>query len=190
MAMLKVMEAEVASAPDGQVSLTYSDARAMATSGRGSGIVGYNVQSAVEGEHHLIVAHDVVMTGLDKHQLASMAQKAKDALGVEALDVLADRGYFSGEEILACEAMGVTPYLPKPQTSGEGGGPVRQTGLRLPARSGRLSLPGRCAAAASHGDRRERTDVVPLLGPGQLHRLSPQASVYAQHRASSYALGV
>ena len=118
MAMLKAMEAEVEASPDGQVSLTDSDARAMATSGRGSGIVGYNVQSAVEGEHHLIVAHDVVMTGLDKHQLASMAQKAKDALGVEALDVLADRGYFSGEEILACEAMGVTPYLPKPQTSG------------------------------------------------------------------------
>ncbi|WP_415289088.1 IS1182 family transposase [Brevundimonas sp. S1H14] len=118
MAMLKAMEAEVEASPDGQVSLTDSDARAMATSGRGSGIVGYNVQSAVESEHHLIVAHDVVMTGLDKHQLASMAQKAKDALGVEALDVLADRGYFSGEEILACEAMGVTPYLPKPQTSG------------------------------------------------------------------------
>ena len=118
MAMLKAMETEVEASPDGQVSLTDSDARAMATSGRGSGIVGYNVQSAVEGEHHLIVAHDVVMTGLDKHQLASMAQKAKDALGVEALDVLADRGYFSGEEILACEAMGVTPYLPKPQTSG------------------------------------------------------------------------
>lgn len=58
------------------------------------------------------------MTGLDKHQLASMAQKAKDAMGVEALDVLADRGYFSGEDMLACEAIGVTPYLPKPQTSG------------------------------------------------------------------------
>jgi len=118
MAMLKTMEAEVEASPDGQVSLTDPDARSMATSGRGSGMVGYNVQSAVEGEHHLIVAHDVVMTGLDKHQLASMAGKAKDAMGVEALEVLADRGYFAGEEILACEAMGVTPYLPKPQTSG------------------------------------------------------------------------
>ncbi len=118
MAMLKAMEAEVAASPDGQVSLTDPDARAMATSGRGSGIVGYNVQSAVEGEHHLIIAHEVVMTGSDREQLASMAEKAKDAMGVEALDVLADRGYFSGEEILACEALGVTPYLPKPQTSG------------------------------------------------------------------------
>lgn len=118
MAMLKAMEAEVEASPDGQVSLTDPDARAMATSGRGSGIVGYNVQSAVEGEHHLIVAHEVVMTGSDREQLAAMAGKAKDAMGVEALDVLADRGYFSGEEILACDAMGVTPYVPKPLTSG------------------------------------------------------------------------
>ncbi len=58
------------------------------------------------------------MTGSDREQLASMAGKARDAMGVEALDVLADRGYFSGEEILACEAMGVTPYVPKPLTSG------------------------------------------------------------------------
>ena len=118
MAMLKAMESEVEASPDGQVSLTDPDARAMATSGRGSGIVGYNVQSAVEGEHHLIVAHEVVMTGSDREQLASMAGKAKDAMGVEALDVLADRGYYSGEEILACETMGVTPYVPKPLTSG------------------------------------------------------------------------
>jgi transposase len=118
MAMLKTMEAEVEASPDGQVSLTDPDARSMATSGRGSGIVGYNVQSAVEGEHHLIVAHEVVMTGSDREQLASMAAKAKDAMGVETLDVLADRGYFSGEEILACETMGVTPFVPKPLTSG------------------------------------------------------------------------
>ena len=118
MAMLKVMEAEVEAAPGRQVSLTDPDARAMATSGRGSGIVGYNLQSAVEAEHHLIVAHDVVMTGSDREQLASMAGKAKAAMGVEALDVLADRGYFSGEEILACETLGVRPFVPKPLTSG------------------------------------------------------------------------
>jgi transposase len=111
MAMLKTMEAQVEASPDGQVSLTDPDARSMATSGRGSGIVGYNVQSAVEGEHHLIVAHEVVMTGSDREQLASMAGKAKDAMGVDALDVLADRGYFSGEEILACEAMRVRRRL-------------------------------------------------------------------------------
>jgi len=118
MAMLTVMEAEVEASPDGQVSLTDPDARSMATSGRGSGIVGYNVQSAVEGEHHLIVAHEVVMTGSDRQQLAKMAVQARDPMGVEMLDVLADRGYFSGEEILGCEALGVTPFVPKPLTSG------------------------------------------------------------------------
>ena len=118
MTMLKAMEAEVEARPDHQISLTDPDARAMATSGRGSGIVGYNVQSAVESDHHLIVAHDVVMTGLDKQQLASMAGKAKEAMGVETLELLADRGYFSGEEILACEALGVTTFVPRPLTSG------------------------------------------------------------------------
>lgn len=116
MQMLRAMEAQVAASPDGQVSLTDPDARAMATSGRGSGIVGYNVQSAVDAQHHLIVAHDVVMAPTDRNQLSSISAKAKDAMGMERLDVLADRGYFAGEEILACEAIGVTPYVPKPQT--------------------------------------------------------------------------
>jgi transposase len=118
MQALKAMETQLAASPGGQVSLTDPDARSMTTSGRGSGIVGYNVQTAVEAGHHLIVAHDVVMTGSDRHQLSPMAGKAKAAMGVEALDVLADRGYFAGEEILACEALGVTPYVPKPLTSG------------------------------------------------------------------------
>lgn len=118
MQALKAMEAQVAASPDGQISLTDPDARSMATSGRGSGIVGYNVQTAVEAEHHLIVAHNVVMTGSDREQLSDIAAKAKDAMGTERLDVLADRGYFSGVEILACETMGVTPYVPRPLTSG------------------------------------------------------------------------
>ena len=118
MQALKVLEGEVAATPSGQISLTDPDARAMATSGRLTGTVGYNVQTAVEAEHHLIVAHDVIMTGSDRGQLAAMSEKAKAAMGVEALEVLADRGSFSGEEILACEAMGVTPIVPKPHTSG------------------------------------------------------------------------
>jgi transposase len=117
MQALKAMEAQVAASPDGQVSLTDPDARSMATSGRGSGIVGYNVQSVVEAEHHLIVAHDVVMTGSDRQQLVAMSEKAKAAMGVNALEMLADRGYFSGEEIVGCEAIGVTPNVPKPLTS-------------------------------------------------------------------------
>jgi transposase len=114
----QALEAEVHAAPDQQISLTDPDSRSMATSGRGSGMVGYNVQTAVDAKHHLIVAHEVTNVGHDRDQLANMGAQAKAAMGVESLDVLADRGYFSGEEVLACEPLGVTPYVPKPLTSG------------------------------------------------------------------------
>ena len=117
MAALEAMEPVLEAAPDRQVSLSDPDARAMATSGRGSGMVGYNVQAAVDAEHHLIVAHEVTNVGHDRGQLANMAGQAKAAMGSESLDVLADRGYFDGEEVLACEALGATPYVPKPLTS-------------------------------------------------------------------------
>src|ERR1700726_4605835 len=104
--------------PDRQISLTDPAARSMATSGRGSGIVGYNVQTAVDAHHHLIVAHEVTNVGNDRTQLSKMAEQAKTAMGADTLDVLADRGYFKGEEILACEAIGVTPFVPKSLTSG------------------------------------------------------------------------
>ncbi len=105
-------------APDQQVSLTDPDARSMSTSGRGTAIVGYNVQTAVDTEHHLIVAHDVTNAGHDRAQLARMAQKAMEILPKERLHVYADRGYFSGPEILACEELGATPLVAKPLTSG------------------------------------------------------------------------
>lgn len=114
----QALEAEVQAAPDQQISLTDPDARSMATSGRGSGMVGYNVQTAVDAKHHLIVAHEVTNVGHDRDQLANMGAQAKAEMGVESLEVLADRGYFSGEEVLACEPLGVTPYVPKPLTSG------------------------------------------------------------------------
>src|ERR1700736_403840 len=118
MQAFKAMEVDVHAAPDQQISLTDPDARAMGTSGKGTAIVGYNVQTAVDTQHHLIVAHDVTNVGHDRDQLSNMAGQAKAAMGVEALDVLADRGYFKGEEVLACEPLGVTPYVPKPLTSG------------------------------------------------------------------------
>ncbi len=118
MARLKVLEAQMLASPDEQISLTDPDARSMATSGRGSGVVGYNVQAAVETDHHLIVAHDVVQTGNDTAQLAPMAEKAKEALGVDELDVVADRGYYSSEQILECSEIDVTVTLPKPVTTG------------------------------------------------------------------------
>ena len=117
MRRLKALEVEMLKAPDEQISLTDPDARSMATSGRGSGVVGYNVQAAAETGHHLIVTHDVVQTGSDRAQLVPMAQKAKEALGVDELDVIADRGYFSADQIKDCADADITPTLPKPQTS-------------------------------------------------------------------------
>jgi len=117
MKKLKGIGQELAKASDQQVSLTDPDARSMATSGRGTGIVGYNVQSAIDTENHLIVAHDVVNQGHDRTQLASMAEQAKEATGKEELQVLADRGYFRGEEILKCEQADITALVPKPLTS-------------------------------------------------------------------------
>ena len=116
MARLKTLEVQMHQAPDQQISLTDPDARSMTT--RGTGIVGYNVQTAVDATHHLIVTHEVTNVGHDRHQLHHMAQQAKEAIGSETLDVVADRGYFTGEELLACEQSKITTYLPKPQTSG------------------------------------------------------------------------
>ena len=79
-------------------------------------VVGYNVQTAVDAEHHLIVAHDVINTGSDRHQLATMTKQARQAMGVEKLTAVADRGYYTSDEILACEQAGITPVLPRPQT--------------------------------------------------------------------------
>jgi len=118
MQSLKEMGKQVEAAPDKQVSLTDPDARSMATSGKGTGIVGYNVQMAVDAEHHLIVAHEVTNIGSDRAQLTSMGQKARDATGCEEITVLADRGYYNGDEVLACEGSGVLPCIPKTQTSG------------------------------------------------------------------------
>jgi transposase len=103
--------------PDKQLSMTDPDARSMATSGRGSGIVGYNVQTAVDAKHHLIVAHQVTNVGNDHGQLSRMATSAKNAMGKPKLRVVADRGYFSGPEIRACDLNKISAYVPKPLTS-------------------------------------------------------------------------
>ena len=118
MRRLENLEARMLATPDQQISLTDPDARSMATSGRGSGMVGYNVQAAVDTKHHLIVAHEVTNVGTDHSQLFSMARQTKGVLKADTLDVVADRGYFNSEEILACEEAGITVTLPKPLTSG------------------------------------------------------------------------
>ena len=101
---------------DKQISLTDPDARSMATSGKDTGIVGYNVQTAVDTKNHLIVAHEVTNVGTDRHQLSNMAEQARTEMGVETLDVVADRGYYESEEIKACEDADIAVTLPKPMT--------------------------------------------------------------------------
>jgi transposase len=118
MARLVALETDRQVSEDQQISLTDPDARSMATSGRGSGTVGYNVQTAVDIEHHLIVTHEVTNVGHDRAQLSPMAKQTKEVLEADELDVVADRGYFDSEEILACDQAGITVTLPKPQTSG------------------------------------------------------------------------
>jgi len=118
MQRLETLKARMLKTPDQQISLTDPDARSMATSGRGSGVVGYNVQAAVDTKHHLMVAHDVTNVGTDRSQLSAIAKETKATLETDRLDVVADRGYFNSAEILACEEAGITVTLPKPQTSG------------------------------------------------------------------------
>src|SRR5262244_1557189 len=118
MAKLATLEAQMLASLDQQVSLTDPDSRSMATSGRGSSVVGYNVQVAVDTEHHLIVAHEVTNSGSDRSQLANMAKQAKAVLQTEELAAVADRGYFNSPEILECAKAGITVTLPKPMTSG------------------------------------------------------------------------
>jgi len=118
MERLKEREAQMLAAPDQQISLTDPDSRSMATSGRGSGVVGYNVQVAVETEHHLIVTHEVTNIGNDRAQLARVAKATKAILQTDTLEAVADRGYFDSQEILTCEEADITVTLPKPMTSG------------------------------------------------------------------------
>ena len=115
MTKLKAIEQRLLASPDQQVSLTDPDARSMKS--RDGGIVGYNVQCAVEAQNHMIVAHEVTNDGIDRDQLTSMAEQARDAMGQEDLTAVADRGYYKGEEILKCEQAGIAAIVPKSLTS-------------------------------------------------------------------------
>lgn len=115
MERLRAIETQMNASPDKQVSLTDPDARSMKN--REGGIVGYNVQTAVDAEHHLIVTHEVINEGVDRDQLSTMAEKAKEAIGADELTVVADRGYFKSEEVLECTQSGINPIVPKTMTS-------------------------------------------------------------------------
>src|SRR5437879_4201845 len=118
MGKLTVYEKQMLASPDQQISLTDPDSRSMATSGRGSGVVGYNVQVAVDTEHHLIVTHEVTNSGWDRAQLANIAKQAKTVLTVVGAGAVADRGPLGPPRSLACEQADITVTLPKPMTSG------------------------------------------------------------------------
>ena len=113
---LNDIEVQLQATPDQQISLTDPDSRSMKS--RGAGIVGYNVQAAVDTKHHLIIAHEVTNTSTDRAQLENVSMQAKEAIATDELSVVADRGYYSGEEIKACDDADIKVYLPKCQTSG------------------------------------------------------------------------
>jgi transposase len=117
MRRLKQLGKQMAETPDEQISLTDPDARSMATSARGSGVVGYNVQAAVDAKHHLLVTHEVTNRGSDRAQLSSMSKQTKEALNTSKLTALADRGYYAGPEVLKCEQAGINVLVPKSYTS-------------------------------------------------------------------------
>ena len=125
---LQAMKARVEEALDGQVSLTDSDARSMATGARNSRLVGYHVQAAVDTGIYLIIAHEATNIGHDRDQLNAMAVAAKAALDRDEMSVVADKGYSSGRQILACHEAGIVPTVPRPETSGN-----RKKGLYVKA---------------------------------------------------------
>jgi transposase len=114
---LEQIDEQIRQSSDGQVCLTDPDARCMSSRGRDTPMVGYNVQTAVDTQHHLIVSHEVTNVGHDRQSLAPMAEQARKAIGSKDLTVFADRGYFNGEQILQCERKGIVPLVPKSLTS-------------------------------------------------------------------------
>ena len=113
---MKAIEQRMDISGETQVSLTDPDARAMATTSRRPRVVGYNVQSAVETKHHLIVAHEVTNHGYDRDALAMMAHAARKVMSSHEIEAVADKGYYKGEEIVACEVAGIPVTVPKPHT--------------------------------------------------------------------------
>lgn len=115
---LQAIKAQLETLPDHQLSQTDPDARAMTThSAKGTAMVGYNVQAAVDTKNHLIVAHEITNNGNDSAQLSPMAVAARDAMGADGLKAIADRGYYSGLGLKACEDAALAALVPKPMTS-------------------------------------------------------------------------
>ena len=116
-ANLRAIEQRMDTTGETQVSLTDPDSRAMATTSKQPRVVGYNVQCVVEIKHHLLVAHEVTNHGYDRDALSMMAHAAKDVMASDAIEAIADKGYYKGEEIVACELDGIAVTVSKPHTS-------------------------------------------------------------------------
>jgi transposase len=188
-ARLSAINSEMMKSKDKQISLTDPDARSMATSGRDTGIVGYNVQTAVDTKNHLIVAHEVTNVGTDRHQLLNMAEQARTEMGVETLDAVADRGYYEGEEIKGLR--GVRHHRDTAEATDlrfQGRWPLRQTGFCLCVGRGRLSLSCRRAANLPFHRRREWQEATSVLDE-RLQDLRAESPMHDRPRAAHRAMG-
>ena len=179
MRSLQEMERQVQAAPGKQVSLTDPDARSMATSGKGTGTVGYNVQIAVDAEHHLIVAHEVSTAGSDRAQLTSIGSKARDAIERAEVTVLADKGYYNRDEVLACEGTGIVPLIPKTHTfDNTNRGRFTTADFVYDARHNRYTCPAgkHLTRGKVRSDRRQMIDIYRNLEACQTCALKPRCT--------------
>ena len=189
MRRLKQLGKQMAKTPDEQISLTDPDARSMATSARGSGVVGYNVQTAVDAKHHLVVTHEVTNQGTDRAQLSSMGQQTQEALGTDKLTALADRGYYAGPEILKCEQAGINVLVPKSHTSNNlAKGLFDKRDFRYNPRRDEYRCPAGERAIWRLQQRRERAAPASLLGIG-LSTLPDQGPVHDGRLPAHQPLG-
>ena len=165
--------------PEKQISLTDPDSRSMLSQAKGTGVVGYNVQIAVDTRHHLIVSHEVTNVGNDRNQLSSMAKAARDAMGRKTLKVLADRGYFSAPEIKACDDAGIAALVPKSQTSGAkaDGRFDRADFVYIAAAWCERPVSGSSRPPSRGAPARRRPDGEPCKWPAAAHSLFTRASI-------------
>jgi hypothetical protein len=169
--------------------MTDPDARSMATSGKGSGMVGYNVQVAVDAKHHLIVAHEVTNSGSDRAQLSPMAKAAREAMGKTRLRAVADRGYYSGPQIKECADAGIAVMLPKPTTSGaKYHGPIRQGRLHLHSAGRRIPMSSWRTGNLPLHQRGTRDAATPILEQ-RLFAMQNKVTVHAQRRTTDKSMG-
>jgi hypothetical protein len=172
-----------------QVSLTDPDARSMNSAGKGTGTVGYNVQTAVDTKNHMIVAHEVTNCGHDRSQLTEMAKLAREACGSKTLTALADRGYFSGEQILRCgQGRDHTVSPEAADLEQQGRRAIRQAGLHLQRQARRVPMPRRRASdlALQHCGKRANDPQILVV---RLPAMPYQSAVYAGRLPTHRALG-